>query len=248
MWSAVAHDQRVQQPSPMANAPRPTGTWRSGRSRPRRGSPTPFEPAGRRSSRRRGERAAVERPRRSRRASGRSWRRRATAIVWVQLPWAGIEPYVDIARRRPHLDLRQGRVRRTGRRDGPHPRPGRHARARAVRQGGITGASTASSGSTSVGPASPCSAAAGSPRCSCGCSAPFGTSTRPSSDGIRSPLAGAQRVRRVRSDRRGVTEADLVVLALALTDETRGVIDGRRLSNCCIPNRGSSTSPGVSTS
>ena len=37
-------------------------------------------------------------------------------LEWVQLPWAGIEPYVDVVQplRRPHVDLRQGRLRRAG--------------------------------------------------------------------------------------------------------------------------------------
>ena len=41
---------------------------------------------------------------------------RPSGVRWVQLPWAGIEPYVEVIRGRSHLDVRQGRLCRTGRR------------------------------------------------------------------------------------------------------------------------------------
>ena len=75
------------------------------------------------------------------------------------------------SRRRLHLDVRQGRLRRTCRRDGADPRPRRPAQRRCVRQGhvvvGARRAATCSAGGSRS------SAAAGSPSRSCGSSQPW---------------------------------------------------------------------------
>ena len=148
-------------------------------------------------------------------------------IVWVQLPWAGIEPYVDI--------VDDGRIWTCGK--GVYAEPvaemaltlslaglrglGRYARSESWRQHGFQGVNLRGARVAVLG-------GGGITEAFLRLLGPFGTHTTV----VRrnpEPLAGAQRVVGFEALDEAITEADLVVLALALTDETRGVIDGRRL-------------------
>ena len=131
------------------------------------------------------------------------------------------------ARRRPHVGVRQGRVRRAGRRAGAHARPRRAARAGHVRPGDVVGD------------------AAGRATCS------GGRVTILGGGGITESLVRLLEpfdchitvVRRTVDDMDGVDDvleadryadalpgADLVVLALALTPETEGIIAADELA------------------
>ena len=148
-------------------------------------------------------------------------------IVWVQLPWAGIEPYVDI--------VDDVRIWTCGK--GVYAEPvaemaltlalaglrglGRYARSDSWRQHGFQGVNLRRARVTVLG-------GGGITEAFLRLLGPFGTHTTV----VRrnpAPLAGAQRVVGFEAVDEAITEADLVVLALALTDETRGVIDRRRL-------------------
>jgi len=148
-------------------------------------------------------------------------------IVWVQLPWAGIEPYVDI--------VDDVRIWTCGK--GVYAEPvaemaltlslaglrglGRYARSDSWRQHGFQGVNLRGARVAVLG-------GGGITEAFVRLLGPFGTHTTV----VRrnpSPLAGAQRVVGFEATDEAITEADLVVLALALTDETRGVIDRRRL-------------------
>jgi phosphoglycerate dehydrogenase-like enzyme len=148
-------------------------------------------------------------------------------LSWVQLPWAGVEPYttvIDAGRRwtcgkgvyaEPVAELalalalagmrgldRYARARRW-REPGMIGTNLRHARVAVLGGGGITGVLLR-------------------------LLAPFDAQVTV----VRrhpEPLDGAARVLGPEGVDEAVAEADLVVLALALTDQTRGVIDARRL-------------------
>ena len=149
-------------------------------------------------------------------------------IDWVQLPWAGIEPYVDVVRgpRRAHVDVRQGRVRRAGGRARAGAGAGRAAPPRPVRRRPPLG--PPGRAPTCWAPASRSSAAAGSPRACCACSA-RSAATSPSCAARRRRWTGAARVVGEADLDDALRGAQLVVLALALTPATTGILDRRRL-------------------
>ena len=138
---------------------------------------------------------------------GAAARRTHPQIEWVQLPWAGIEPYVDVVRAHAERTWTCGK--------GVYAEPvAEHALALALaglRQVGALRAGRrrgrAARASTCSAPGWWCSAAAGSPRACCACSGPFGCDVTvvrrsPRADGRREPGGGGGRARRRRSTAR----------------------------------------------
>jgi phosphoglycerate dehydrogenase-like enzyme len=149
-------------------------------------------------------------------------------LDWVQLPWAGIEPYVDV--------LDGGRLWTCGK--GVYAEPvaemaltlalagmrglGRYARADRWRQHGAVGSNLGGARVTILG-------GGGITEVLLRLLAPFRAHTTV----VRhrgGPLPGADRTVGAQDTDAALDGADLVVLALALTPETRGLMDARRLA------------------
>lgn len=149
-------------------------------------------------------------------------------LGWVQLPWAGVEPYlgvIDGARRwtcgkgvyaepvaELALTLALAGLRGLG----------RYARADRWRQHGAIGTNLRGARVTVLG-------GGGIAEAFLRLLAPFGCRVTV----VRrdpAPVPGADRVVGPDGIDEAIADADLVVVALALTEETRGVIDARRLS------------------
>ena len=157
----------------------------------------------------------------------------AAGVKWVQLPWAGIEPYVDVIQRRPHLDVRQGRVRRARRRARADAAARRAAGPRSLCARVDVDAAARHEPARRQGRAS--SVAAGSPsRCSV-CSS-RSAQTSPWSAGGPPPMRGAAHVVGDDALDDALDGAVGVVLALALTPETEGIIGRAELA--CMSERG----------
>ena len=151
----------------------------------------------------------------------------APDLVWVQLPFAGIEKLRPPDGRRAPVDVRQGGVRRAGRRAGA-----RRSRSAACAGSARTPGPSAwepPSAATSSAAGSRSSAAAGSPSPSSGSCGPSTATSRWSATGCSRWTARTTSSRRDRySD--ALPGADVVFLALALTPETEGIISAGELS------------------
>jgi phosphoglycerate dehydrogenase-like enzyme len=149
-------------------------------------------------------------------------------LAWVQLPWAGVEPYVDV--------LDDGRIWTCGK--GVYAEPvaemaltlalaglrgvGRYARADRWRQHGAIGSNLRGASVTLVG-------GGGITQVLLRLLEPFGTTTTV----VRrqdAPVPGADRTVHLDDLDQALADADVVVLAVALTPETVGLIDARRLA------------------
>ena len=146
-------------------------------------------------------------------------------IRWVQLPFAGIEPYLDV--------IDEGRLWTCGK--GVYAEPvAEHALALAL--GGMRGLSryaraaswTAPYGFNLFGARVTILGGGEITRTLLGLLAPFGVTTTVVRNRVQ-PIDGADHV--VGPDRlhHALADADLVVLALALTPDTRGIIDAAAL-------------------
>ena len=148
-------------------------------------------------------------------------------IEWVQLPWAGIEPYVDVVRAHAERTWTCGK--------GVYAEPvAEHALALALagfRQLGTYARATSWTGplgANLLGAKVVVLGGGGITRSLLRLLVPFGcavTVVRRSPE----PMDGASRVVGLSSLDEALTGARLVVLALALTPETTGIIDRRRL-------------------
>ena len=149
-------------------------------------------------------------------------------LAWVQLPWAGVEPYVGV--------LDGGRIWSCGK--GVYAEPvaemaltlalaglrglGRYARADRWRQHGTIGSNLRGARVTLVG-------GGGITQVLLRLLEPFGTTTTV----VRrqdAPVPGADHTVHLDDLDRALADADVVVLAVALTPETVGLIDARRLA------------------
>ena len=160
------------------------------------------------------------------------------AIRWVQLPWAGIEPYLDVVRAHdgptwtcgkgvyadPVAEHALGLALAGLRHLGPYARAGRWTRQAGTNLLGAPVTILGGGGITEV---------------LLGLLAPFRAEVTVVRTTPR-PMEGAARVLPVADTDRALTGAVLVVLALPLTDATRGVIDRRRLGllapGACLVN------------
>lgn len=148
-------------------------------------------------------------------------------IGWVQLPWAGVEPYVDVIRAWPDRTWACGK--------GVYSEPvAEHALALALaglrNLGGYARATTwtGQRGRNLLGAHVVVLGAGGITASFLRLLAPFGCSTTVVRRTL-APVAGADAVMTLDHLDESLRDADLVVLALALTPETTGILDGRRL-------------------
>ena len=149
-------------------------------------------------------------------------------IRWVQLPWAGIEPYVDVVRAHPERTWTCGK--------GVYAEPvAEHALAlvlagrRGLDRFARAGRWTRPAGANLLGARVTILGGGGITASLLRLLGPFGCDVtvvrrRPE------PMAGASRVVGDDGLDAALSGADVVVLALALTPETEGVVDARRLA------------------
>lgn len=168
------------------------------------------------------------------------------AIRWVQLPWAGVEPYVAVIRAHAGLIWTCAK--------GIYAEPvAEHALALAL--AGMRGLDhyaragrwTGQRGRNLLGARVTILGGGGITRSLLRLLGPFGadvtvvrSSGGPASTDVPADLAGATRVVGAEDTDAALTGAELVVLALPLLPETRGVIDARRLAllapGACLVN------------
>jgi phosphoglycerate dehydrogenase-like enzyme len=161
---------------------------------------------------------------------------RAPHARWVQLPWAGVEPYVDL--------LHDGRTWTCGK--GVYAEPvAEHALAlalagmRGLDRYARAGAWTTPRGRNLLGARVTILGGGGIAESLVRLLGPFGCEVTVVRNQAR-PMEGAARVVAAAETDAALAGAELVVLALALTPETRGVIDRRRLAllspGACLVN------------
>jgi phosphoglycerate dehydrogenase-like enzyme len=149
-------------------------------------------------------------------------------VRWVQLPWAGVEPYVPVIR--AHADRTWSCAK------GIYAEPvAEHALALAL--AGMRGLDhyaragrwSPQRGRNLLGAKVTVLGGGGIARSFLRLIGPFGADVTVVRSSSADPLPGASRVVRSADTDAALTGAELVVLALALTPETRGVVDARRL-------------------
>jgi phosphoglycerate dehydrogenase-like enzyme len=159
-------------------------------------------------------------------------------IRWVQLPWAGVEPYVGVIREHPERTWTCGK--------GVYAEPvAEHALAlalaglRGLDRYARAGAWTTPRGRNLLGARVTILGGGGIAESLLRLLGPFGCEVTVVRNQAR-PMEGAARVVATAETDAALTGAELVVLALALTPETRGVIDRRRLGllapGACLVN------------
>ena len=161
------------------------------------------------------------------------------SVRWVQLPWAGVEPYVPVIR--AHADRTWTCAK------GIYAEPvAEHALALALagmRGLGVyarAGRWTGQRGTNLLGARVTVLGGGGITRSFLRLLGPFGADVTVVRSSAGGPVEGATRVVGVDATDDALRGAQLVVLALALTPATRGVIDARRLAllapGACLVN------------